>query len=81
MKRKIIIYILVIVLCTGAFYIADTGRMFGAFIDHFAPCTQIPENSFPCYGGYDIALMIFSVVLGVGCLGALLWEFCSKVKP
>lgn len=82
MKRKILIYVLIMVLCAVAFYVAGTGRVFGAFIDHFVPCIDAPGSSFPCYGVYDIALMISSVVLGVICLGALLWGVIrSKVKP
>jgi len=65
-RTKIIfIAIIGIVLCAAAFYVGETGRIFGAFINRFAPCTEVPQNSFPCYGAYDVGLMVVAVLFGI----------------
>lgn len=62
---RTIVPVVGVVLCIIGFHIGMTGRIFGAFIDRFAPCTQNPANSFPCYGSYDIGLMAISLALGI----------------
>ena len=52
-------------LCAIIFYLANTGRYFGAWVNNMRPCVQEPMTSFPCYGVYDIGAMIFAVVVGI----------------
>jgi len=58
-----------IIVCLILFYLANTGKVFGRFINHLSPCVQNPANSFPCFGIYDIAIMILAVVIGVIFIG------------
>lgn len=48
-------------------YLANTGKYFGKFINKFSPCTQVgePITSFPCYGIYDISIMIISLLIAI----------------
>jgi hypothetical protein len=81
MKNRTYIFFSGTALCAVAFYIANTGKFFGAFINRFAPCMQSQENSFPCYGVYDIALMVCAAVLGAIFFGMLLWSlYKSSVR-
>jgi len=60
----------VVIVCVVIFYFAGTGRYFGRFLyDRFSICVQNPMNSFPCFGIYDIALMIVTVLIGLVFLG------------
>jgi hypothetical protein len=79
MKTRISICIVGIALCAATFYIAETGRVFGALINRVAPCMQSQENSFPCYGVYDIALMVCAALLGATFLGMFLWSLYKAV--
>lgn len=65
MKNGTFIVLTGIALCVIAFYAANTGRFFGAFINRLVPCTNAPGNSFPCYGVYDIALMAAAAISGL----------------
>lgn len=69
-----IVLLIGIALCAVAYYVGETGRVFGAFINRFAQCTDAPGNSFPCYGIYDISLMVAAAILGAIFLGMLLWN-------
>jgi hypothetical protein len=59
------IAIILVFICIIFYYVANTGRVFGKFINKFFPCEQNPVNSMPCFGHYDIAVMIISFVVGV----------------
>jgi hypothetical protein len=54
------------------FKLADTGRYFGKWINTISPCIEDPMTSFPCYLGYDLAMMAVSGVVGILCALALL---------
>lgn len=41
---------------------------FGKILNLFLQCNEIQENSFPCYGIYDIFMMIFLGCVTIGCL-------------
>lgn len=45
--------------------IASTGKYLGKAISLIIKCEDRPESSFPCYGIYDIWIMIIFAVLGV----------------
>ncbi|MEY3783840.1 MAG: hypothetical protein RLZZ230_162 [Candidatus Parcubacteria bacterium] len=65
-------------LCVIFIYIANTGKYFGKLINRYFPCEQNPANSFPCFGGYDIAVIIFCVVLLVICAGIIISQIFGK---
>lgn len=77
MSKKTYFSLLGIALCAAGFCIENTGTVFGTvgrFVNRFIPCTTPPGNSFPCYGVYDIALMLCCLVLGVFFFGMLMWD-------
>jgi hypothetical protein len=47
------------------FYLANSHGIASRLANLIAPCEQNPANSFPCNGGYDIALMAVSAILAV----------------
>lgn len=55
----------VVITCAVIFYLSNTTGFFGKFINRFFPCTQNPATSFPCYMGFDVALMIIAGVTGL----------------
>lgn len=72
--KKIYLPLIGIALCAAGFYVGNTSLVFGRFVNRFIPCTTPPENSFPCYGVYDIGLMLCCVALGVFFFGMLIWN-------
>jgi hypothetical protein len=44
---------------------AFMGKYFGKAINHIIKCKDRPESSFPCYGVYDIWIMIAFAVLAI----------------
>ena len=64
-SRGLLILIIVSVL---VFYLAENKNFFGKIINSIKPCVQNPESSFPCYGSYDVAVMIIAVVAIVACV-------------
>ena len=60
-------------------YMANTGGVFGKFISNFLPCTPDPAASFPCYGGYDVAILIVSAVVGLLFAARLAYMFIAKL--
>ena len=54
----------IVILCIIFFKLGNTGRVFGSFINKFLPCQQNPANSFPCFGQYDIAVMVTATIVG-----------------
>jgi len=72
---------IVVVVCLIVFYLANTGRFFGKFVNKFFPCNQNPANSFPCFGQYDIAVMIVVAIIGVIFLGILVFDLYKLFRP
>jgi uncharacterized membrane protein len=55
----------VVVACIAVIYLANTGAVFGKFINRFYPCTDTtPGGSMPCYGKYDIVIMVLAAIIG-----------------
>lgn len=71
--------ITILITCIIIYYLANTQGIFGKFINRFLPCEQNPYTSFPCYSGYDIAIMSISVVIGVACLTALTYFLYKQI--
>jgi uncharacterized membrane protein len=69
-----------IIACVIVFQIADTARFFGAFMNRFFSCAQNPASSFPCYGIYDIAMMIISFVAGLIFVGIVVFRLIQSFK-
>ena len=68
-----------IALCGASIYLVNASQfIFGKFINRFAPCADAPGNSFPCYGVYDIALMITLAAVGAILLCLLLWDLYKR---
>ena len=65
---------LVVIACGIVFYFENTRSYFGKCINRFFPCAQNPEYSFPCYGQYDIYLMIAVVIVGLIFLGFFIFS-------
>lgn len=54
---------------------------FGKFLNIFLQCKQIPENSFPCYGVYDIYMILFLGVVTIVFVILLLINLYKKKNP
>lgn len=73
--------ILGIILCATLLVTTYTKPfIIGSYINIFFPCTQEPLNSFPCFGVYDIAVMLLSVVLVIICTGMLLFRIFKMFR-
>ena len=70
----------IIVFCFGIFYLADTGRFFGKFLNKFLPCEQNPASSLPCFGQYDITVMVIAGIIGVIFLGILVSDLYKLLR-
>jgi hypothetical protein len=57
------VMITIILASTLLFYLANSHSIASRAANLIAPCKQDPTTSFPCYGGYDIALMLISAIL------------------
>jgi uncharacterized membrane protein len=62
-KRDILRELLGIIACLLVVYVANTGRFIGKFISGFLPCSDAPGTSLPCYGSYDIIVMVLALVI------------------
>ncbi|MBU0999672.1 hypothetical protein KKG24_05250 [Patescibacteria group bacterium] len=63
--NKLYAPLLGIIICIFVFLKANTGQFIGIFINQFFPCVQDPKQSYPCYGHYDVSLMLIALILGV----------------
>ncbi len=73
---------IIVVLCILLFRLASSGNFLSKFINKLFPCNQNPLNplnSFPCYGWFDIALMIIVAVIGVIFLGILVFDLYKLI--
>lgn len=78
--RNPYVTVAVIVACAVIFYLSSTTGFFGKFMNRFFPCTQNPATSFPCYMGFDIALMIIAGVIGLIFIGILFFDLYEMFK-
>jgi hypothetical protein len=46
-------------------WLANTGRYFGKTLNYILKCKDNPEYPFPCYGVYDIWIIVIFLVAGV----------------
>lgn len=53
---------------------------FGKILNIFLQCKQISENSFPCYGIYDINMMLFLGTVTIGFVIGLLFNLYKKKR-
>lgn len=67
------------ILCATIVYMANTARFFGVFLARFFPCTNTPGNSFPCYGMYDIGIMLVAAMLGASFFVIILYELYKSI--
>jgi hypothetical protein len=65
----------IILLSIVLFFVAGKGIYIGPFFGSIFSCTNIPGDSFPCWGWYDIGAMILAVVLFLGSLLSLVIYF------
>lgn len=72
--------IAVIVVCIFLFNIGANLSFSQKFIDKIISCKQNPANSFPCNGGYDIALMVIASIIGIIFLGILIFDIYKFIK-
>jgi len=63
LAKNISVSLLGIVACLVVVYLANTGRFIGKFISRFLSCTDAPGTSVPCYGVYDIVVMVLASVV------------------
>lgn len=74
------IVVIIIGICSFVFYLANTGRFFGKFVNKFFPCNQNLANSFPCFGSYDIVIMTVAAIIGIVFLGILVFDLYKLVR-
>lgn len=75
------IAVIAFIVCVFVFYFANTGRIFGKFVNKFFPCVQNPANSIPCYGHYDIVVMVIVALIGIIFLGILVFDLYKLFRP
>jgi hypothetical protein len=78
--KKLYAPLLGIIVCIFVFLKANTGRFFGVLINRFFPCVQNPMNSFPCFGIYDIGMMIAALILGIILIGVIIFRLVKLYK-
>lgn len=71
---------IILAVCIFIFYFANTSRFFGKLMNKFFPCVQNPANSFPCYGQYDIAVMVIAVIVGIIFLGIFVFDVYKSFR-
>lgn len=71
----------IISFCVVVFYLANTGSVFGKFVNKFFPCQQNPANSFPCFGQYDIFAMVTAIVVGIIFFAVLVFDVYKLLRP
>lgn len=49
-------------------YLANSGNVFGKFINKFLPCQQDLATSFPCFAVYDLSIMAIAGLSIVVCV-------------
>lgn len=74
---NITLNLLGLVFCTLIIFVASTGKYFGKFLSFLIKCNERPESSFPCYGIYDIWIMIIFGLLGLYFLTKIILYFFS----
>ncbi len=72
--KKVYDLLLGIIACVIVLLLADTGRFFGVFVNRFFPCVANPAISFPCYGVYDIAVIILAFIVGLVLIGIIIFR-------
>jgi hypothetical protein len=78
--KKIYGLLLGIIVCAIVFQLESIKLYFGLFINHFFPCTDCLGCSFPCYGNYDIYMMILAFAIGVILTGILIFKVIKFYK-
>ena len=67
-------------LVAGVFiWLDNKGTFFGGFINQLFPCAQNPDNSFPCYGVYDLGAISIALIVGVLSLSAALYYLIRRM--
>lgn len=74
---KIILNGLGIIFSIIIIWMANTGRYFGKFLNYSIKCKDNPESSFPCYGIYDVWVMIIFSVISIYFLIRILYLVCN----
>jgi hypothetical protein len=69
-----------IMLCAIVFQLESIKLYFGLFLNHFFPCTDCPGCSSPCYGNYDIYMMILALAVGIVLIGILIFKVIKFYK-
>ena len=59
-------------------YLANSGNVFGKFINKFLPCQQDPVTSFPCYAVYDLTIAAIVGLFVLVCVVALIVNGFNK---
>ena len=72
MRKTAIALIIIPLLCIVEIFLDGQLRL-GAMINTMLPCTQNPQNSFPCYGVYELWIAgILAILLVVGIILGLM---------
>lgn len=69
-----------IILCIIIFLIENKELFLGRFINRLKACLQVPGNSFPCYGVYDIGLMTLVIIVGLILFGIIIFRVIKGLK-
>lgn len=77
MKHKFLFPIIAFVVSLFIIFLENDHLYFGKFINAISPCKEDLRNSFPCYGIFDVGLML--VMLGVA-ISTLLIIFLRFIK-
>jgi len=72
--KKVYGLLLGIIGCVVVYQLAGAGLYFGVFINRFYPCTDCPGCSFPCYGNYDICIIVLALAVGIVLIGVLIFK-------
>ncbi|MFA6251947.1 MAG: hypothetical protein WCX74_00865 [Candidatus Paceibacterota bacterium] len=78
MKSKIFIKLLLVIAIAFLLRQENEHLYFGKAIYSVFPCGQNPENSFPCYANWDIALLAIGFILCICLLISAIIDFKKK---
>jgi hypothetical protein len=80
MKLKTLIKLLLVILIAFFLKQENTHLYFGKAINSIFPCTQAAGNSFPCYGSWDMGLMVLGFLFCVLLLISAIADFRRNKK-
>jgi len=78
MKIKTISKLLLVIIFAFLLKKENENLYFGKAVNSVFSCSQDPANSFPCYGNWDIWLMIIGLIICISLLVSAVIDFIKS---